>query len=218
MKRRLIITEDGSSSIYTEEFGENYHSGFGAINESMHIFISCGLDYIKKKAIRILEVGFGTGLNAYLTLHRSIERDISIHYLGIEKYPLHKAEWESLNYTDIIPQSNPGEFELLHSSEWEEWSSINNFFNLLKTCQALEDFQTPLKFDLVYFDAFSPDIQPELWTLDIFRKIYNSMNAEGLLLTYTSKGQVKRNLTEVGFRIERIEGPKGKRHILRAFK
>jgi tRNA U34 5-methylaminomethyl-2-thiouridine-forming methyltransferase MnmC len=223
MKRKVIITSDGSSSIYVENLNEHYHSIHGAIGESQHVFIQSGLFSDKLKALQtisILEIGFGTGLNALLTYFAANELEKKIEYLAIELYPLTKEEIQSLNYGDILPfpQANTV-FESIHSAEWETNKAISDRFLLTKhKISALDAIFPNNYFDLVYFDAFSPDVQPELWSKTLFENIFNGMNPHGVFVTYSTKGDVKRALKQVGFRIEKLPGPKGKREILRGFK
>ncbi|MCK4922568.1 MAG: tRNA (5-methylaminomethyl-2-thiouridine)(34)-methyltransferase MnmD [Bacteroidales bacterium] len=216
MKRRTFITKDGSSSIYVENLEESYHSHFGALAESLFIFIESGLKYSEANPVNILEIGFGTGLNALLTLDEAVNSKRKTNYYTIEKYPLSTSEWESLNYPDLSVIHNPKEFEKLHNVNWSEWHNLNDYFSLFKSKTDLHDFSTHLRFDIIYFDAFSPEIQPDLWTEEIFSKLYRLLNPKGLLLTYSVKGTVKRALKSAGFHIKRIPGPEGKRVIMRA--
>jgi tRNA U34 5-methylaminomethyl-2-thiouridine-forming methyltransferase MnmC len=216
MNREHRITQDGSSTLFVPELGEHYHSHFGAIQESKHIFIDSALSQIDKENINVLEFGFGTGLNALLSCNYAIEKDVSIRYLGIEKYPLSKSEYSYLNYGN---KSNDKYIQLILQAEWEREEVINKSFSLTKI---ESDFRTIcLKqndYDVVFFDAFAPDVQPHLWSKEIFKKIYLSMRKGGVLTTYTVKGVVRRILKEVGFRVEKIPGPPGKREITRAWK
>ena len=216
MKRQLITTEDGSSSIYVEGLKENYHSQYGAVNESVHIFIESGLKHCQKNPVSILEIGFGTGLNALLTLNESILTNRVVSYYSLEKYPLAKNEWRSLNYSGMDEIENSHLFENLHELDWDSWHSLNDTFRLYKEKVDLLTFRTSLKFDLIYFDAFSPNVQPELWSEKIFENMHECLNPGGLLLSYSVKGTVKRALKSAGFTTELIPGPKGKRVIMRA--
>ena len=222
-KRKIVLTEDGSSSIFSEDVQQHYHSHFGALQESMHIFIDAGLCYelfASAETISILEIGFGTGLNALLTYFKSEELRKKIYYESLELYPLSQTETEQLNYPSILPYPNANEiFTDLHRLAWNEKSAISKNFTLLKRqISATEATYPPNTFDLVYFDAFSPEAQPELWTKQVFEPIYNSMKKESLLLTYCTKGNVKNTLRSLGFQIEKLPGPIGKREILRAGK
>ena len=223
MKRKIIITEDGSSSIYVEELNEHYHSIHGAIQESEHIFIKSGLLSEKLSSlneISILEIGFGTGLNALLTYFYALEIQKRINYTAIELYPVNNEELQLLNYAEKLPyQGADTVFSLLHNAEWEKSQSISNHFTITKhKISALEMNLIENTFNLVYFDAFSPATQPELWTIALFDKIYKSMTSNSVFITYSTKGDVKRALKQVGFSIEKLKGPKGKREILQGGK
>ena len=222
MKREIVITEDGSSSIFVEEIQEHFHSHFGAIQEAQHIFIQNGfLEKMKSEfnQISILEIGFGTGLNCFLTLIESVNSSISVYYEGIEKYPLSKEEYNQLNYASVFDPNQQHLFDKLHESPWEVPNTILPKFELFKrACSfeaALFDFN---KFDLVYFDPFSPDKQPEMWELPVIKRVYESMKKGAILMTYCTKGIVKRTFKAIGFQIEKLPGPKGKREILKVIK
>jgi len=222
MALEIFKTEDGSDSIYNPALAEVYHSKHGAINESIHVFIKAGLEYLSDrfKTIKILEVGFGTGLNALLTIEYSYFNKIAVEYFTLEPFPINKEVYSKLNYPDLckIPDTQ-GLFNKLHQSAWKEKISINKNFLFIKSTKGIEEEE--LNSDnhhLVYFDAFAMDIQPEMWSQKIFDKIYQSMVRNGVLVTYAAKGQIRRNLQAVGFRVERIPGPKGKREMLRATK
>ncbi len=223
----IITTEDGSNSIYLPEIDETYHSSHGAIQESQHIFINLGLFETTKSKIKILEVGFGTGLNAYLT---AIQSSNHIEYTTFELFPLKFETIKTLNY-DLRLKASKELFLNLHQASWGNTCSINSKFELLKMQADFSKYNlnnlTNLNpdgvgdeelFDLVYFDAFSPEKQPELWTLEIFSKIYNQCSDGAILTTYCAKGQVRRNLQNAGFKVERLPGPPGKREVLRARK
>jgi tRNA U34 5-methylaminomethyl-2-thiouridine-forming methyltransferase MnmC len=223
MKRRIVLTDDGSSSIFSEDVNQHYHSHFGALQESMHIFIESGLcsdNLCFIKNISILEIGFGTGLNALLTYFKAEELQKEIYYETLELHPLTEQETEQLNYPAILPYPKVKEiFSALHHSPWNKKQQLSQTFTLQKRkISAVEASYTPDTFDLVYFDAFSPDAQPELWTEKVFEPIYIGMKKNGILLTYCTKGSVKNVLKEVGFRIEKLPGPVGKREILRGRK
>lgn len=220
MERKIIITADGSHSLFIPSMDENYHSVHGAIGESMHVFINAGLKKCKQQHIRILEVGFGTGLNALLTLIETLGSNISIHYTGIEKYPLIKEEYSDLNYPDILGKEKKDSFLKMHGCEWEKDIEIRENFILRKIKADLThyEFNEESLFDLVYFDAFAPNKQPDLWNTDIYRKIYNNCSDEAILVTYCAKGIVRRELVSAGFSAERLPGPPGKFEMLRAIK
>ncbi|KPL12519.1 MAG: hypothetical protein AMS23_05245 [Bacteroides sp. SM1_62] len=214
----VVITKDGSHSIYVHELDEHYHSVHGAITESRHVFIEAGLKQFKNRQIRILEMGFGTGLNALLTLAEANQSDISIYYTGIEKYPLEKTIIESLNFESLTDHTVTGMLKLIHDSPWHQDVLIKPGFILKKLQCDMHEMELIDEFDLVYFDAFAPEKQPELWTKDLFSKIFLSMKSNSILTTYSSKGMVRRNLEAAGFRVEKIPGPPGKREITRAYK
>jgi tRNA U34 5-methylaminomethyl-2-thiouridine-forming methyltransferase MnmC len=213
----LKTTEDGSSTLYRPDIEEHYHSIHGAIQESMHVFINAGLKHHPAKHLNILEVGFGTGLNALLTLINI--KDHNIYYHAIEKYPLPDELVLKINHPEHIQNVNAKTyFYHLHKAPWNSIAEIIPEFSLYKEKTDLTSFQPNTKFDLVYFDAFAPDKQPELWEPEIFNTISASMNTEAILTTYSSKGSVKRAMQIAGLIIEKIPGPPGKREMLRAFK
>jgi tRNA U34 5-methylaminomethyl-2-thiouridine-forming methyltransferase MnmC len=222
VKTEFRTTEDGSHTLYRPDLDEHYHSVYGAIGESQHIFIESGLlpSIQEKNQIDILEVGFGTGLNALLTLLLVTEKNIFVNYTAIELYPLDKPTWSRLNYPEYILKAGAeSAFGKLHDAEWGKEVHVNNKFTVLKLNEDLLAWIPAVNsYDLVYFDAFGPDVQPELWTEEIFMKIYHGLRMEGVLVTYSTKGAVKRNLKSAGFGIEKLPGPKGKREILRACK
>ena len=217
MKLELVNTYDGSNSLKNLIINDSYHSKYGAINESKHIFINNGLKRISKKKIRILEIGFGTGLNALLTQLYCDKKEQNIIYHTIDNLPLKKDTYSSLNYCDQL-KIDKDIFLKIHNSLWENEIELSNFFVLKKiNC----DFTKKLfneKYDLIYFDAFSPSKQPEMWVLNNFKKLYNCLNRNGVLITYSSKGDVKRTIKEVGFNVFSVEGPTGKREITLACK
>jgi tRNA U34 5-methylaminomethyl-2-thiouridine-forming methyltransferase MnmC len=223
MSRQIVTTADGSSSIFCEEVSQHYHSHFGAVQESMHIFVEaglCALPPVHLDTISILEIGFGTGLNALLTFIKAEELQKKIYYETIELYPLTPQETEQLNYPSILPYPNVKEtFATLHNVVWNKAQNISENFTLHKRhISAIDAEYMPNTFHLVYFDAFSPEAQPELWTKEVLKPICESMKKEGILLTYCTKGIVKQTLTSLGFEIEKLSGPVGKREILRGNK
>ena len=221
MHLKIINTEDGSTSLYNETLNESYHSIYGAINESMHVFIEAGLNSIKNPdTINILEIGFGTGLNALLTCIKSEKNNININYFALEPYPIKKDIYNQMNFEQCLNYKNTNYFfTQIHKVPWNQLHNIHSRFKINKLNKRLEDYQ-PLNnfFNLIYFDAFSPDIQPEMWTLTIFTKLFESLQQHGVLVTYSAKGKVRRDLEKTGFTTERIPGPKGKREMLRATK
>ncbi len=217
MKRTHFITKDGSSTIYANELNEHYHSTHGAITESLHIFLKTGFEKLKKEEAKIFEVGFGTGLNAFLTLQYARKTGKKINYHSIEKYPLEKTEYEKLNYYKNNADMEK-EFIYFHELNWKVETKIDNFFSLKKINGDLTKYAFTNTYDLVYFDAFSPKVQPEMWTSEIFEKIYKNMNQGALLVTYSAKGSVKRCLQKTGFTVTAPEGPPGKKEITLALK
>lgn len=223
MKRELIITGDGSHSISVPEMNVTYHSVYGAIQESMHVFIKAGLrdsglfDFVGVH--RVLEIGFGTGLNALLTLIEADKHKNRIYYTGIELYPLANAEIDELNYCEQLNQPDYKQrLEKMHQCAWEEMIEISPYFRLTKTKCDLADYSTEDPYSIIYFDAFAPKAQPELWTKKIFEKLYALLIAGGVLVTYCSKGDVRRAMIAAGFKVEKLPGPKGKREMIRARK
>ena len=222
MVRRVIKTTDGSSTIYIEELNEHYHSKHGAIREAMHVFIKSGLlfhhENFKNKNVDILEIGFGTGLNAFLTLIESEKFNIEIDYTGVEAFPVDEKELSVLNYSEILNEKYSSHFSLIHQSKWNKRKQISKSFNLLKRQQKFEDIDDTHQFDLIYFDAFGPRVQPNLWCEEMFIKMYKALKDGGILVTYSAKGSVRRAMQSVGFYVEKLPGPPGKREMLRAIK
>lgn len=221
-KIQRITTQDGSSSLYQPALDEHYHSIHGAYTESMHVFIGMGLEPLlsqEKEQMRILEVGFGTGLNAWLTAFHSLEHHFMFHYVGVDKQPLEKEIISSLNYTEQHqhPQSK-SLWAAIHAAPWQTPHAVTPHFTLHK--QELDwTHQWPEgNFDLIYYDAFAPNKQPEMWTPALLDKCYALLNPGGIWVTYTSKGDVRRGLLAAGFDVEKVPGPPGKREMLRATK
>ena len=217
MDNKIVITNDGSHSIFNPEVNETYHSRHGAIVEAEYVFIKNGLLAENKKKFNILEVGFGTGLNALLTAQKAQQKEININYHGIELYPVQKESYIQLNFTELIGEEKSKLLQI-HECKWEKENVINDFFKLTKNEIALENYTSKTKFDIIYFDAFSPEKQPELWTAIIFQNMYNLLNEDGFLVTYCAKGVVKRTMKAVGFEIIVLDGPPGKRQMTRANK
>lgn len=220
-KIELITTDDGSHSLLNIALDETYHSRHGALQESKYVFIKQGLDFfyekIQQKTISILEVGFGTGLNAWLTLQRAQELNISVHYTTLETFPLPSTVWPSLNYA--AESSFENDFLKLHQTAWNKAEVITPFFTIHKVEQSLQDFEASGKqFDIVYFDAFAPNKQPELWEAPILRKVAGMLSSNGVFVTYCAKGQLKRDLKSFDLEVESLPGPPGKREMVRASK
>lgn len=215
-KKVVETTADGSSTIYLPELDEHYHSVKGALTESQYVFVDSGLKYCRKKEVRILEIGFGTGLNAALTAMAADGR--SIEYYTVELYPLSSQEIEAMGYSSLFPA---GLLRGVHEAGWNKLVGIIPGFSIKKiNCDVTEaSVELPENVDVVYFDAFAPEKQPEMWTDRMFERIYGAMSAGGVLTTYCAKGEVRRRLQSVGFVVERLPGPPGgKREILRAVK
>lgn len=215
----IFKTSDGSHSLLHTELNETYHSRHGARTESQYVFIEKGLDYFlsqsKQSTVNILEVGFGTGLNAWLTLQFQQRAECTIRYTTLEAFPLVKEIWNQLNYTEFDLKN----FYALHASDWNKAVAINDSFVLEKIHTTLQATTfAPNFFNVVYYDAFAPNKQPEMWTRDLFEKVYDSMRSGGVLVTYCAKGQLKRDLKSVGFLVESLPGPPGKREMVRGIK
>jgi len=215
----LILTSDGSHTLFNPKIGEHYHSTFGAKTESEHIFIRAGLDAIpsKIKQINLLEIGLGTGLNALLAMRWADKYKREVNYFAVEAFPIEKEVLSKLNYTEMLAIKQES-FMAIHAAKNGK-VQISNYFTFSYQQITLQDvvFLTG-HYDLVFFDAFSPDVQPEMWAEDCFIKIAESMKRGGVLTTYSCKGTVKRALKAAGFQIEKLPGPPGKREFLRAVK
>lgn len=217
MEVSIETTNDGSNTLYVKEIDEHYHSIKGALTESQHIFINCGLKEIQNDKIDIFEVGFGTGLNAILTLLNGESKHIS--YTTIEKFPLPLEIINRIHYSSIFNEEEYSLYRQLHESQWNEYVEISKDFTLKKIQSDLTTHSFSNNYDLVYFDAFSPEKQPEMWEEEIFNKIFNCLRPGGVLVTYCAKGEIRRRMQKVGFTVERLAGPpNGKREILRARK
>ena len=222
MSLKIYSTLDHSNTLFNEELNETYHSRNGALEESNYVFIQKGLHHvlqIGKSNLNILEIGFGTGLNAILTLQNTQNiAQLNIQYDALETTPLPLDLLTLLGYNTFLSADDYVLFENMHDSKWNIPNSISKNFLLNKIHERLHDFVPTHQYDLIYFDAFAPDKQPDIWTIDLFAKLYLAMNKNGVLVTYSSKGEVKRNLRLVGFEVERLQGPPKKRHMLRATK
>ena len=226
---QLQITTDGSHTLYIPEMEEHYHSVNGAIQESLFVYIErgflaslemtdAGLNQCKKRIINVLEFGFGTGLNAFLTLVETEKRNLKVNYTSIEKYPLPETVTKQLNYTKEFPEKFQACFAQLHACEWEKFIPISDNFQLKKIQSDFSDFQFEDNYDVIFYDAFAPDKQHEVWSQEIFDNIFQHTNSNGILTTYCAKGNIRRMMQAAGFQTERIPGPPGKREMLRARK
>ena len=219
MKRKIITTADGSKTIQIEEWEEQYHSIHGAVQEAYHVFIKNGLDIFKNQEISILEIGFGTGLNAIISLVEAKKRNLKVSYHGVEAYPVSLAEIEELDYIETLGfKPYQKEFSKMHSSEWGITVELTDYFSLFKNQLNFQEIEHQNLFNLIYFDAFGYRVQPELWSVSLFRKMFDALKQGGILVTYAAKGSVRRAMQEVGFTVERLPGPPGKREMLRATK
>ncbi len=221
MKREIIITDDGSTTIHIPEWNEQYHSTHGAIQEAYHVFIDTGFAYFlnqqQPNPLEILEIGFGTGLNAFISLIEAEKLKQPVNYTGVEAYPVSSSEIEKLNYPFQL-NSSEEYFNELHLSEWDKLSKISNHFSILKRKQFFSEIKDQNKFHVIYFDAFGARVQPELWTEQIFKTMFKALKKNGVLVTYSAKGSVRRAMQSVGFIVEKLPGPPGKREMLRASK
>lgn len=221
--RKIIFTSDGSPTIWDPVFNESFHSRFGAIQESEWIFIRTGLDYLIQKnprEIKILEIGLGSGLNVLLTLKSLNNLDIRLLYEAVELFPLDRELYAAINFHQVGDHAKPSEiFNLIHESHWGEWVILDTdrYFRKLNVDATKVDFP-PNNYNLIYFDAFSPESQPEMWSPGMLGKIAETMEPGAIFVTYCSKGEVRRRFLEAGLNVERLPGPPGKRHILRAIK
>jgi len=228
LKREIISTKDGSKTIHIPEWNEQYHSTHGAIQEAKHVYLNEGLAFFfltsegfnnTTKTVSILEIGFGTGLNAFLTLAEAEKQQININYVGIEGFPVNPLELKQLNYTEAITFKNSKKyFHDLHDCNWESRCKISNYFSLEKQQKQFKAIADLERFNIIYFDAFGPRVQPELWTETIFTKMYKALKPKGVLVTYCAQGNARRAMSSVGFTVTKIDGPPGKRHMLRAVK
>ena len=220
MERKIIQTSDGSSSVYLPQWDENYHSKHGAIQEAYHVFIKSGLDLFKDGSkLGILEMGFGTGLNCMITYLEAKKRNLTIDYQGLEGYPLETELIFELNHLEQLKAEHETiVYQSIQTSDWDVRVKMHPQFDLNKREVMFEDYQGKEVVDLIYFDAFGARVQPELWTETIFKKMYEALKIDGIIVTYAAKGSVRRAMQAVGFKVERLPGPPGKREMLRGIK
>lgn len=220
MKREIIVTKDGSTTIYFPDLNETYHSKFGAILESNHVFIDMGFKlFINKPEVSILELGFGTGLNALLTIIASANSQQTILYTGVDAYPVATDEINQMNFVSELQEQIDEEiFTKMHACSWGQKISLTNNFCLTKREQFFQQIDDQSTFDLIYFDAFGYRIEPELWSKDIFEKMYQALKPGGVLVTYACRSAVKNDMLSIGFTVEKLPGAPGKREMLRATK
>ncbi len=219
MKREIIITEDGSTTIRIPEWNENYHSTHGAIQEAKHVFIKNGLDLFQdQKKISILEIGFGTGLNSFITFLETKQKE-QVNYVGVEAYPVVAEEVKQMNYaSELNALKDQSIFELMHTCDWEIEKSLTSNFNLTKKKQFFQDITDENCYNLIYFDAFGFPLQPELWSEVIFQKMYDALLSNGVLVTYACRTSIRKAMLTAGFSVEKLPGAPGKREMLRATK
>ncbi len=219
MKREIIQTQDGSTTIYLPEWKESYHSKNGAIQEAYHVFIKHGLSLFQGKSVSILEIGFGTGLNTFITYLEAKKVLQIIDYVGVEAYPVDLEEALQMNYVEELnAQSESSVFEMMHKVSWDNTHAIDANFSLLKRKMFFQDIEDENRYNLIYFDAFGYRVQPELWSLELFKKMYQSMKPNGVLVTYACRTSIKKAMIESGFTVEKLPGAPGKREMLRAIK
>ncbi len=220
MKREVILTADGSKTIYIPEMNENYHSTNGAFQEALHVFIQNGIRTFNQTGeITVFEMGFGTGLNALLTLVEAVNSNRKINYIGIEAFPVELELIQEINYEKLVNEQFTESFSLMHSLPWEHKHELNNKFSFQKIHAKIQDYQ-PINSsaDIIYFDAFGPKVQQEVWTIDVLKKMHDILKPNGIIVTYCAMGQMKRDLKSLGFKVEGLPGPPGKREMTRAIK
>jgi tRNA U34 5-methylaminomethyl-2-thiouridine-forming methyltransferase MnmC len=219
LQREIITTSDGSTTIRISDWDECYHSKHGAIVEAYHVFIKNGLTLFGESSVSIMEIGFGTGLNAFITFLESQKKNQHIAYTGVEAYPVSAEEVAAMNYvSELHATEYAATFDLVHATNWNIPEAITPQFFLTKRQQFFDQIEDEQAFDLIYFDAFGYRVQPELWSTEIFRRMYKALKPNGVLVTYAARGVVKRSMIEVGFSVEKLDGPPGKREMFRARK
>ncbi len=219
MEREIIKTLDGSTTIQLKEWNECYHSKHGAIQEAKHVFINNGLSLFANTSVSILEIGFGTGLNAFVTFLESQRLKQTIHYVGVEAYPVSTSEVLKMNYVkELNANLQEDIFIKMHDCKWDEKTVLSSDFDLVKRKQFFDEIDDIEQFDLIYFDAFGYRVQPEVWSTSIFNKMFVALRSGGKLVTYAARGDIRRSMLEVGFLVEKLQGPPGKREMLRASK
>ncbi len=219
MKKQIITTADGSTTFQIPEWDECFHSKHGAIQEALHVFIKNGLQLFKNQSVSILEIGFGTGLNALVTFANHLDLGLRVHYETVEAYPLSWNEAKQMNYYEQLNRNDLASiFEKFHQADWNKEVIISEFFTLKKRHHFFEEIDDIERFDLIFFDAFGARVQPELWEESIFEKMYRALKNNGFLVTYSAKGSVQRAMKKCNFRVEKLQGPPGKREMLRAQK
>lgn len=216
---KLFQTADGSNSLMSEQFGVSYHSKHGAVQETQHVFINAAFNHISLPKVKLLEIGFGTGLNALMTLQNCRKTNKEVEYVAVEAYPVSMETVESLDYHTMLKDNTLEQpLKTMHQLESHMLAEIESNFKFEKRIMLFEDIDESNQYDIIYFDAFAPNAQPELWDVGLLAKMYRALKKGGILTTYCAKGQVKRNLKSLGFTVESIPGPPGKREMTRALK
>lgn len=219
MKREIITTNDGSTTIHLPELNESYHSKHGAIQEAYHVFIKNGLSLFEGKSVSILEIGFGTALNSFITYLEAKKSNQTIDYVGVEAYPVAVEEALQMNYVkELNANQEAAIFKDMHEANWEEKVAISDDFSLTKRQQLFQEINDEDAYNLIYFDAFGFRVQPELWSLEVFQKMYNALKINGVIVTYACRSSIKNAMIECGFKVEKLPGAPGKREMLRAKK
>ena len=218
MKREIIQTNDGSTTIHLPEWNESYHSKHGAIQEAYHVFIKNGLSLFQRQTISVLEIGFGTGLNCFITYVESKKNNQSIDYVGVEAYPVALDEAMQMNYPKEIEETETAIFNQMHECHWEQKNAVSANFTLTKRQQFFQDIKDVDAFDLIYFDAFGFRVQPELWSEELFAAMFKALKPNGVLVTYACRTSIKNAMLSAGFSVEKLPGAPGKREMLRATK
>ena len=219
MKREIITTNDGSTTIHLPELNESYHSKHGAIQEAYHVFIKNGLSLFEGKSVSILEIGFGTALNSFITYLEAKKSNQIIDYVGVEAYPVAVEEALQMNYVKELNANQEAViFKNMHETVWEEKKAISDDFSLTKRQQLFQEINDEDAYNLIYFDAFGFRVQPELWSVEVFQKMYNALKINGVIVTYACRSSIKNAMIECGFKVEKLPGAPGKREMLRAKK
>lgn len=219
MQSKIIVTADNSKTLLIPELNETYHSTNGALTEAIHVFQNAGIDHADKDTLHIFEMGFGTGLNAILTYKKALNEGLTINYDCIEAYPVTLEQANQMDYLDQKLVGEVNAFQSMHQAENNTTCQLDKNFAFTKTIAKIQDHVLPQNtYDILFFDAFGPKVQEELWKIDILSKLYNSLKSGGFLVTYCAQGAFKRTLKEIGFLVECIPGPPGKREMTRAYK
>lgn len=220
MAIELYTTNDNSHTLYNSDLDETYHSRNGAVEEALYVYLKQGFEVKAQSTqnISVLEIGFGTGLNTILTLQVAERLNVECDYYTLETFPLSVDVIEQLNYRQFINSNHINNFNQMHECAWNSWQHINPNFKVYKAEKSIHDFNTTERFDVIYFDAFGPDKQPDMWTEQVFKKLFELLKPSGIFVTYSAKGEVRRTLKAIGFDVELLPGPPRKRHMLRAIK